>query len=365
MWKKKKIGIIGLVIIIVTLFRFGPAIAEPEAQSDGEPLIVVIKSIPPFVIIEDERISGFSIDLWEELAQQMEIPFEYVVVDTVEDQLQMIVDGEADLAISAITINSEREDMMDFSDPYYNSGLRIMTRSGGGQLAWNLLSLVLSPEALEIVFAFVFIMFIIGNLVWLLERKKNSEEFPQGYLKGVWEGIWWSIVTVTTVGYGDKAPRSIFGRLLGMSTILFGLFLIANFTAAITTQLTLEGLRSSISSVEDLPGKRVVTVADSTASQYLTDNYIHHNTTETIEEAVEQLINDQADAIVYDGPILQYLAITEAKGEVQVVGAVLQPEFYGVPLPLGSPYRKIINKAIMDAVQNGALDEVRQKWFGE
>ena len=365
MWKKKKIGIIGLVIIIVTLAHFGTAIAGPEAQSEDEALIVAIKSIPPFVIIEDERITGFSIDVWEEIAQQMEIPFEYVVVDTVEDQLQMITDGEADLAIAAITINSEREDMMDFSYPYYSSGLQIMTRSGVGQLAWNFLSVILSPEALQIVFAFVFIMFIIGNLVWLLERKKNSEEFPQGYLKGVWEGIWWSIVTVTTVGYGDKAPRSTLGRLLGMFTILFGLFLIANFTAAITTQLTLEGIRSSINSVDDLPGKRVVTVADSTASQYLTDNFIRHNTTETIEDAVEQLINDGADAIVFDAPILRYLAITEAKGEVQVVSSVLQPEYYGVPLPLGSPYRKIINKAILDAVQNGTLDEVRQKWFGE
>jgi len=365
MWKQKKIGFIGLVIIIATLFHLGTVFAGSEAQAEDEPLIVAIKSIPPFVIIDDDRITGFSIDLWEEIAQEMEIPFQYVVVETVEDQLQMIKDGDANLAIAAITINSEREDVMDFSYPYYSSGLQIMTRLGAGQVAWNLLSVVISPKALQIVFVFVLIMFIIGNVVWFLERKENSEEFPQGYLKGVWEGIWWSVVTVTTVGYGDKAPRTFVGRLLGMFTILFGLFLIANFTAAITTQLTLEGIRSSISSVDDLPGKRVVTVEGSTASQYLTDNYIRHNTTETIEEAVEQLIIDQADAIVYDAPILQYLAITEAKGEVQVVGSILQPEYYGVPVPLGSPLRKIINKAILDAIQNGTLDEISQKWFGE
>lgn len=365
MWKTRRIGIIALASIIVALYYFGTAIARPTAQPDAEPLVVATKSIPPFVNVDDDRITGFSIDLWEKIAQQIEIPFEYVVVDTVEEQLQMVTDGEADLAIAAITINSEREDYLDFSYPYYSSGLQIMTSTGGGQVAWGLLSLALSPEALQIVFGFVFIMFILGNLVWLLERKENSEEFPRDYLRGVWDGMWWSIVTVTTVGYGDKSPRSILGRLLGMFTILFGLFLIANFTASITTQLTLEGLRSPIHSVEDLPGKRVVTVIDSTASHYLDDNYIRHNSTETIEEAVEQLINDQADAIVYDAPMLQYLAVTEAKGEVQVVGSILQPEYYGVALPLDSPHRKTINKAILDAVQNGTLDEIGLQWFGE
>jgi ABC-type amino acid transport substrate-binding protein len=283
----------------------------------------------------------------------------------VEDQLQMVTDGEADLAIAAITINSEREDTLDFSYPYYNSGLQIMTRAGGGQLARGLLSVALSPEALQIVLGFLLIMFIFGNLIWFFERKKNNEEFPQSYFKGVWEGIWWSVVTVTTVGYGDKAPRSFIGRLLGIFTILFGLFLIANFTASITTQLTLEGIQSSINSVDDLPGKRVVTVADSTASQYLTDNYIGHTTTETIEEAVEQLANDQADAIVYDAPILQFLANTGAKGKVQVVGSILQPEYYGVAFPLDSPYRKTVNKALLDAFQNGTIDEIGEKWFGQ
>ncbi len=367
MWKDKKFVIAALAIIasIAILLPLKTAVAGPATQSEDEPLVVAIKSIPPFVIIDKERITGFSIDLWEEMAEQIGLPYEYTTVDTVEDQLQMIGDGDADLAIAAITVNSEREDLFDFSYPYYDSGLQIMTRLGGGQVVRGLVSVALSPESLRIIFIFSLTMFIIGNLVWLFERKKNSEEFPQSYLKGVWEGIWWSVVTVTTVGYGDKSPRSVIGRLLGMFTIIFGLFLIANFTAAITTQLTLEGIRSSINSMEDLPGKRVVTVADSTAAQYLSDNFIRHNTTQTIEEAVEQLINDQADAIVYDAPILQFLANTEGKGDVQVVGSILQPEQYAIALPLDSPHRKEVNKALLDAYQNGTYYEVHGKWFGE
>ncbi|MCB0192009.1 MAG: transporter substrate-binding domain-containing protein [Anaerolineae bacterium] len=114
-----------------------------------------------------------------------------------------------------------------------------------------------------------------------------------------------------------------------------------------------------------IAGKRVVTVVGSTAAQYLTDNYIGFSTTETIEEAIDQLINGHADAIVYDAPVLQYLAITEAKGEVQVVGSILQPEYYGMALPLGSPLRKVVNKAILDAFQNGTFDDLHAKWFGE
>lgn len=350
-----------LMIVSVAFSRFETVAARAIAQSDDTKLVVAIKPISPFVIIEGDRITGFSIDLWEELAQQAEIPFEYVVVESVDDQIEMVTDGEADAAIAAITINSEREDLMDFSYAYYQSGLQIMIPVAGAQIARGLLSLILSPAVLRIIFLFLVTMFIMGNVVWFLERKKNTEEFPKGYFQGVWEGIWWSIVTVTTVGYGDKAPRTVLGRLMGMFTILFGLFLIANFTAQITTRLTLDGMRGVISSVDDLPGKRVVTVVDSTASQFLSDNYIRHNTTDTIEAAVEQLVHDQADAIVYDAPILQFLATTAAKGDVQVVGSILQVEYYGVGLPLESPYRKEINKALMDSFQNGAYDEIHQK----
>lgn len=171
-WHRKAIGMIIIVIVAFSQWEF--AKAGLKTQAEGEELVVAIKSIPPFVIIKDERISGFSIDLWEEIAQQMEMPFEYVVVDTVEDQLQMITAGDADLAIAAITINSEREDLLDFSYPYYQSGLQIMTPTGGGQVARNLLSVVLSPRALQIILAFALTMFILGNLVWFLERRKNS-----------------------------------------------------------------------------------------------------------------------------------------------------------------------------------------------
>ncbi len=207
-------------------------------------------------------------------------------VETVDDQLKAVEDEKADVAIAAITANSEREDFLDFTYPYYESGLQIMTPVDPGQFFCGLLSVALSPILLRAVGSLILTMFIISNITWFVERKNNEEEFPNNYVAGVWEAFWWAIVSVTTVGYGDKAPRSVLGRILGMFWILAGLFLIANFTAAITTNLTLEGIKSSISSVDDLAGKAIVTVEESTASEYLSERRIAHSTVETIEGGV-------------------------------------------------------------------------------
>lgn len=51
------------------------------------------------------------------------------------------------------------------------------------------------------------------------------------------DGIWWSLVTVTTVGYGDVVPDSFSGRLLGTVLIVVGVGLVAILTAGITARL--------------------------------------------------------------------------------------------------------------------------------
>jgi voltage-gated potassium channel len=56
-----------------------------------------------------------------------------------------------------------------------------------------------------------------------------------GDFKSFWDGIWWAVVTVTTVGYGDLYPKTIAGRLVAMLLMLVGIGFIAVLTASVAS----------------------------------------------------------------------------------------------------------------------------------
>jgi voltage-gated potassium channel len=51
----------------------------------------------------------------------------------------------------------------------------------------------------------------------------------------IWEGMWWAIQTVTTVGYGDVTPENVAGRFVAGAVMLAGVALVAIVTAAVTS----------------------------------------------------------------------------------------------------------------------------------
>lgn len=77
-----------------------------------------------------------------------------------------------------------------------------------------------------------------GIIIWLLDRLKNPDEFPRPFIIGTWEGFWWAFVTMTTVGYGDRAPKSFLARIFCIVWILVGIIIIAIFTAIVTASLS-------------------------------------------------------------------------------------------------------------------------------
>ena len=225
----------------------------------------------------------------------------------------------------------------------------------GGAISW--------ADVLSVVGLVSLLIAAVAHVIWLIERGRNPE-FPKEYLRGVGEGLWWAVVTVVTVGYGDRTPKRLLGRVVATLWMFAGIFLIAHLTATITSRLTVETLQGQINGLNDLPGKRVVTVANTTAAQYLTANGVVHRTVAQIGEAYAQIEAGRADAVVYDAPVLNHHANTAGKGKVHMVGVAFKAEPYGIALQTDSPYRKAINQAILEVFTDGTHERLTRKWFG-
>lgn len=334
---------------------------------EEDTLQVVTQRFEPFVMYENREYTGFSIELWDRIADEMGVNYELYGVNTIAKVLDEVDRGAADVATAGIGITSKREQDLDFSHPYFESGFQIMVRDTSGALFHGLLpgivATVFAPELLYVFGFFILLLFGAAHLIWFAERRHNPE-FPDSYLRGIWESLWWAAVTVTTVGYGDKTPKKRIGRLFGLLWIFAGYFVFAYFTATVTSTITLRELEGQISGPEDLPGKAIATVSRSAAAEYLDRQGLRSQKFGDIEQAYRALEDNEVDAIVYDAPVLQYYASHGGQGKVRVVGLVFQELNYGIATQFDSPYRKPINLAFLRLIETGEYQELYDEWFG-
>ena len=74
--------------------------------------------------------------------------------------------------------------------------------------------------------ALIFFIFLFGYLFYASEPD----------VRNLGDGIWWALVTITTVGYGDITPVTTLGRVVASSLMLLGLGLIATITAIVSAK---------------------------------------------------------------------------------------------------------------------------------
>lgn len=347
-------------IFVLLLLTANPV----NSQEPPKTLRIATKPLVPFVFEQNGQYVGFSIDLWRSIADEINVKSEFQQAQTVNELVERINTKKADVAVAGMTITAEREQVMDFSHPFFESGLQILVVNRSESGIATFFSFLFSSALLQVVGGLLLVILVAAHLLWLFERHENPEMFPKSYLPGIWESFWWSVVTVVTVGYGDKAPKGVAGRLVAIVWMFTGLILISYFTASVTSALTVQRLTGRISTPTDLLGKRVATVSGSTAAEYVDEQPIAVFKYEQIAQAYQALEQGKVEAVVYDSPVLLYYASHEGKGKVQVIGPVFQKQSYGIGLQAGSPYRERINQALLTLQENGTYTIIYEKWFG-
>ncbi|MEO1206589.1 MAG: transporter substrate-binding domain-containing protein [Pseudomonadota bacterium] len=340
--------------------------AAPQTQQPQMPktLIVGTKLAPPFVYkAEDGSWSGISIDLWRRLALALNRDFEIKEFDTAQGVVDAAAEKEIDIGISALSVTGPRELIADFSHPYYQSGLGIAVATGPASAWVNLLRALSSGPFLATVGMLALLLFATGAVMWLIERRHNPEHFPTDVVRGVGNGFWWSAVTMTTVGYGDKAPVTLLGRAIAVIWMFAALILTAVFTAQLTSALTVQSFAGPVTSVADL-GKANVGILEGASSEaYFRDRRQFPQSFANVSAGLAALKSGRIDAFVHDAPILGFeISKGDAKG-IELLGDLFETQNYAVVMPQDSSLREPLNQALLEITASDLWPAITSKYL--
>ncbi|WP_176085491.1 transporter substrate-binding domain-containing protein [Martelella sp. HB161492] len=316
---------------------------------------------PPFVAQRaDGGWYGISIDLLNEIAD--EVGFTYKLVDIDKDDLVASVQsGKIDAAIGAVPINGKDEARIDFTQPYYHSGIGVAVHDTNPVELSFIFKLMTSPTFLSTISLLIGPVFFFGALIWLLERRANPQQFEHRPGRGVFSGFWWATVTMTTVGYGDKAPVTFLGRLIAMAWMFIALLLASVTTAQLAAGLTSSMRESVVAGFGDLGHVRVGTVSGSPAETALKALSIPASGFDNIEAGLAALSAHKIDAFAYDKPVLDW--VVQSKAGIKVSDIVFSEESYGLILPQKDALREPIDVAILNLLDTKQWDLVLKRYM--
>lgn len=359
-----------LFVFFVLFFVFNTQLFAQGAKhnihtSDTSSLQVGIAGSSPFIIKNKGYFEGISFEIWKALAAQADWQYTTQYFDNVSDGVAALQNGGLDILVGPISITSERAGVLSFSQPYFQSSLSIMSNNAN-QSVWDRIAPFFSQRLLIAVFLFLFILAIVGTLVWIAERHASPEQFPIEPARGIANGMWLAIVTMSTTGYGDKAPVTFWGRIIMGSWMVISIIFATTMVAGIASTLTLTGIQSSvIANIEQLSNKKVAVIKNSPAVDFVKEYYATPVEVGNLEEAYQKLKNKKVSAVVYDRPQIMYFLKKHGEENMQVSNAEYYKQGYGFAMPINSTLTPKINVLLLDLSEQNRIIRIVRSWLGD
>ncbi|KAG6459952.1 ionotropic receptor 25a isoform X2 [Manduca sexta] len=391
-----------------TLPKLHPDTGEQLVNEEGQPLY-----------------EGYCIDLIEKLSEAMNFEYEIVTPKvggfgkklpngTWDGVVGDLMVGETDIAVGALTMTAEREEVIDFVAPYFEqTGILIVIRKPIRKTSLFKFMTVLRTEVwLSIVAALV----LTGFMIWLLEKyspysaRNNPDAYPYPCREFTLKESFWFALTSFTPQGGGEAPKALSGRTLVAAYWLFVVLMLATFTANLAAFLTVERMQTPVSSLEQLARQSRINytvVESSSVHQYFINMKFAEDTLYRVwKEITLNATSDQAQYRVWDYPIReQYghilLAINasgpvpdaktgfqqvnehadadfafihdsaEIKYEVTrncnltEVGEVFAEQPYAIAVQQGSRLQEDISRALLELQKERFLEQMASKYWNE
>lgn len=329
--------------------------------AEDKHLRVAVAGSPPFVTHETGQVDGLSIRVWKEIARRGDYDYDFQVEPGVGTALQKVASGQVDMLVGPVTITADRARTVSFTQPYFKASLGILSNHEEYPL-WSKVRPFFSRAFVAGSVFLLSCLFVVGGSIWLLERKRNAEHFPKG-AQGLGNGMWFAMVTMTTVGYGDLAPRTPLGRVVAAVWMLVAALSFSTLTAGIATALALSSIdKATASDPQILHGRRAAVVKGTTAVDVVSHAGAQLQVTDDLTRAIALLDRGATDVVVFDYPALQFYMARHPDPDLTLVDTQLAVQYYGLVVGKDSHLRAQLDYHLLKMREEGSLAEIEALW---
>ncbi|CAL4122174.1 unnamed protein product, partial [Meganyctiphanes norvegica] len=361
-----------------------------------EPYIMLKESSDK--LVGNERFEGFCVDLLNEVAGILKFNFTMRPVpgnaygsrnqETGEwnGMIRELLDRRAEMAITDLTINYEREQGVDFTMPFMNLGISILYKKPQ-KMAPSLFSF-LSPLSVEVwmymITAYVgvsVLMYILARFTpyeWTNPHPCNPEPDTLENQFTILNCLWFAIGSLMQQGC-DFLPQAVSTRMVAGMWWFFTLIMISSYTANLAAFLTVERMESPIESADDLAAQTKIkygTMGSGTTMAFFRDSNLptYQKMWSFMESAQPSVfVRSNAEGIqrvqesnglyayFMESTSIEYT--TERQCDLAQVGGLLDSKSYGIAVAPRSPYKNFLNNAIMELQEGGRFHILKEKWF--
>jgi polar amino acid transport system substrate-binding protein len=351
----------------VGLFASSANAAQSAAQPHPlQPVLRVgVAGSEPFVVNRAGSFEGVAVEIWQALAANAGWRGHFDSFRNVPEALDALAKGTVDVVVGPVSITAERARFARFSQPYFSSSLSILSRTEPPTF-WQRLAPFFSGSFYIAVIFFVSVLALVGTLIWLAERHAPQTGFAHEPGRGIANGIWFAIVTMSTVGYGDLAPRTLLGRMVTATWIVISIVTATSLIAGIASTLTLTGMqRNSIETADQLRGRRVAVIPDSPGQPFAERHGANPVGVASLDQGFAFLKQQAVDAMVFDRPQLLYILKERGESSLAVSRSNYARQNYGFAVQLSSPLISEINVRLLELQESGRVDRIVRAWLGE
>lgn len=356
--------LLALVAVLVVLAPVQMPLAQSAPAREGDRVTVGYFVNPPFVMKDGDTLSGMAIELWEKLALTGNLASDYREFPTIRALLNAAARGEVDVAVANLTITRDRAERVDFSHPWFDSGLRLMIKGNPHPDFWEMMFGLKDTGHLRVYLGLAAVIFAATLLLTLFDRRFDKE-FPRSWTHGLAESFHAVVGVAMTGRVVRKNVLGALGRFMAALWMIVGVAVIAYITSSVTSVMTAVSIENQIDDASELGGRIVGVFSGSIAEDYAEDENLRMLEFPGIDAAAAALHAERIDAVIADAPVLEYFVHSHPETDLEVIGAIFDPEKYGFAFPPGSPLLRRVTLDLLAAHEDGSLDALRDNYFGE